>query len=178
MGPEELEEDDPDRFKCARNGDHLMCPFQCDSCHFYNIQRRDPGAKAQDEVLLMCIRRASLDAFWSRESSTVLANLREAGRVLSVCARLGVDQPYPDRGHFEITDSFGMMIACQSLLRSLDPGKNADTIQFETMRKLRGHYSNFHHTLPSGTGWTTIADGKGVATFTTSPTYSFGSVGL
>jgi hypothetical protein len=32
MGPEELEEDDPDRFKCARNGDHLMCPFKCDLC--------------------------------------------------------------------------------------------------------------------------------------------------
>jgi hypothetical protein len=137
MGPEELEEDNPDRFKCARNGDHLMCPFQCNLCHFYNIQRRGPGAKVQDEVLLMCIWRASLDAFWSRESSTVLANLRESGRVLSVCARLGVDQLYPERGPFEIGDLFGMMIACQSLLRSLAPGKNTDMIQFETMRKLR-----------------------------------------
>jgi hypothetical protein len=38
LGPEELEEDDPNRFKCARDGDHLMCPFQCIVCHFYNIQ--------------------------------------------------------------------------------------------------------------------------------------------
>lgn len=91
VGPEELEEDDPDRFKCARDGNHLMCPFQCDLSHFYNIQRRWPGAKVQDGVLLMCICQANLDAFWSQESTTVfLANRREASRVLSVCARLGL----------------------------------------------------------------------------------------
>jgi hypothetical protein len=39
MGAESLEEDDPNRFKCAWEGDHLMCPFQCDSCHFFNIIR-------------------------------------------------------------------------------------------------------------------------------------------
>ena len=114
-----------------------------------------------------------MDAFWSRESATILANRREATRVLSVCARLGIDQPYPDRAPFVVADTFGMMIACRSLLRSLDAGKNSDTIHVETMRKLRSHYSNFHHTLPGGTGWTTIADGKGTATFTGSPTYSF-----
>ena len=173
LGPEEMEEDDPSRFKCARDGDHLMCPFQCDSCHFFNIQRRRPGAKAQDEVLMMCIRRANLDAFWSRETATVLANRREGARVLSVSARLGIDQPYPKREPFGVCDSFGMMIACQSLLRSLDPGKNTDTVQFETMRKLRSHYSNFHHTLPGGTGWMMVSDGRGIATFTGSPTYSF-----
>jgi hypothetical protein len=30
------------RFKSGRNGDHLLCPFQCDLCHFRNIQGRDP----------------------------------------------------------------------------------------------------------------------------------------
>jgi hypothetical protein len=39
LGPEELEEEDPNRFRTARDGDHLMCPFQCDDCHFYNIQK-------------------------------------------------------------------------------------------------------------------------------------------
>jgi hypothetical protein len=150
-----------------------MCPFQCDHCHFYNIQQRRPGSKVQDEVLLMCIRRANLDAFWSKETATVSANRREGARVLSVSARLGVDHPYPERHPFEVDDSFGMLIACQSLLRSLDPGKNTDTIQFETMRKLRSHYSNFYHTLPMGTGWTMITGGRGTSTFTGSPTYSF-----
>jgi hypothetical protein len=44
LGPDELEEDDPNRFKAARDGDHLMCPFQCNDCHFLNIQKRRPGA--------------------------------------------------------------------------------------------------------------------------------------
>lgn len=173
LGSDALEEEDPDRFKCARDGDHLMCPFQCDKCHFYNIQKRRPGVRAQDDVLLMCIRRANLDALWSRESATVHANRREAARVLTVSERLGIDQPYPNRIPFPVEDTFGMQIACQSLLRSLDAGINTRTIQFETMRRLRAHYSNFYHTLPHGTGMTTIADGRGTATFTTSPTYGY-----
>jgi len=173
LGPESLEEEDRDRFKCARDGDHMMCPFQCDECHFYNIQQRRPGVKVQDNVLLMCIRRANLDAFWSRETATVEANRREGARVLSGSARLGLDQPYPERKPFGVGDTFGMLIACQSLLRSLDAGRNTGTIQYETMRKLRSHYSNFYHTLPDGTGLTTIADGRGSSTFTGSPTYSY-----
>lgn len=39
LGPDELEDDDPLRFKCARDGDHLMCRFQCNECHFFNIQK-------------------------------------------------------------------------------------------------------------------------------------------
>lgn len=173
LGPESLEEDDPERFRRARDGDHLMCPFQCDGCHFYNIQQRRPGTRVQDEVLMMCIRRANLDAFWSRETATVTANRREGARVLSGSARLGLDQPYPDRKPFPVGDSFGMAIACQSLIRSLDAGRNTATVQFETMRKLRGHFSNFFHTLPDGTGLSTIADGRGPSTFTGSPTYSY-----
>lgn len=173
LGTSELEDDDPDRFKCARDGDHMMCPFQCDMCHFYNLQGRRPGIKPQDDVLMMCIRRANLDAFWSRESATVEANRREGIRVLGLSARLGIDDPYPERRTFPVTDSFGMLVACQSLLRSLDLGINTRTIQFETMRKLRSHYSNYYHTLPNGTGLTTIADGRGTATFTGSPTYCY-----
>jgi hypothetical protein len=163
LGEEGLEEDGPNRFKCGRHGDHLMCPFQCDLCHFRNIQGRRPGAKVQDEVLvLMCIRKANLDAFWSRETATVDANRREGARVRSGSERLGLDIIYPERKPFPVEDSFGMVIACQSLLRSLDGGRNTSTIQLETMRKLRSHYSNFYHTLPDGTGFTTVADGRGV----------------
>jgi hypothetical protein len=42
-----LEEEDPNWFKCAWEEDPLMCTFQCDLCHFYNIQKRRPGAKVQ-----------------------------------------------------------------------------------------------------------------------------------
>ena len=101
------------------------------------------------------------------------ANRREGARMRSGAERLGLDMPYPERCAFPMEDSFGMAIACQTPLRSLDGGKNAATIQFETMRKLRGHYSNFHHTLPNGTGLSTIADGRWSSTFTGSPTYGY-----
>jgi hypothetical protein len=46
--------------------------------------------------------------------------------------------------------------------------------QYETTQKLWSHYSNFHHTLPDGTGLSTIAgDGRGSSTFTGSPTYGY-----
>jgi hypothetical protein len=52
-----------------------MCAFQCDLCHFRNIQKRDPGREDPADIfLLTMIRRANLDAFWSRKSSTVSHN--------------------------------------------------------------------------------------------------------
>jgi hypothetical protein len=45
-----------------------------------------------------------------------------------------------------------MRVACAILIRSLDRGRNADTIQYETMRKLRSHIANFVHTCPGGIG--------------------------
>jgi hypothetical protein len=63
---------DEGRFTHARNGDYLVTRFQCGKCHFRNIQGRDPAiGDRSDELFEKCIRRASLDAFWSREESTV-----------------------------------------------------------------------------------------------------------
>jgi hypothetical protein len=121
----------------------------------------------------MCIRQANLDAFWLRESATVRMNQLEGNQVRSLSACLGIDSLYPARRPFEVDNLFGMLIACQSLLRSLDAGRNAKTIQFETVRKLWSHYINYYHTLPGGTGWTMIADGRETSTFTGSVTYSF-----
>jgi hypothetical protein len=86
---------------------------------------------------------------------------------------LGFDHLCPECLPFPVTNSFGMSIACQSLLCSLDSGINTRTIQFETMWKLQAHYSYFYHILPHGTGWTTIADARGTTTFTGSLMYSY-----
>mmetsp|Transcript_5670 Transcript_5670/g.8714 ORF Transcript_5670/g.8714 Transcript_5670/m.8714 type:complete len:119 (+) Transcript_5670:4659-5015(+) len=42
--------------------------------------------------------------------------------------------------------------------RSLDEGKNAPTIQFGTMRRIRSHVSNFEHTCPGGVGGALVGD--------------------
>jgi hypothetical protein len=63
------------RFVMGRDKDHLMCPFQCNDCHFLNMMARRPiEDKAEDIKLMGAIRRANLDAFWSRESLTVSKN--------------------------------------------------------------------------------------------------------
>jgi len=50
------------------------------------------------------------------------------------------------------------------LMRSLDTGKNAKTIQYKTMQKLRGHYSNFARTPPDGVGASTTSS-EGASSF-------------
>ena len=128
-----------------------MLPFQCDLCHFRNINKRDPlESKAEDVRLLRCIRRANLDAMWSREPSTVAGNLRLAIRAVEIAKSLGIDDPFPSMGPFPIEDTLGMKEATILLMRSLDVGKYKETVQFETMRKMRGVFANAHHASAEG----------------------------
>jgi hypothetical protein len=123
-----------------------MCPFQCDICHFRNIQKRDMVAgNRKDKLLLQCIRRASLDAFWAREPSTVRANLRGARRLEEIGDTVGMTSVTPPMGPYTTDDSFGMGLAVCVLLRTLDPGKTEDLIQFSTARNLRSVFSNIYH---------------------------------
>jgi hypothetical protein len=56
----------------ARPGDHLFCPFECDGCAFFHLKWRLPDPKSRvDSLLQVFIRRANLDAFWSRRPGTV-----------------------------------------------------------------------------------------------------------
>jgi hypothetical protein len=59
-----IEEGTERRYLEARPGDHLLCPFECESCGF----RRLSGAWARvenhtDEMTMNFMRRANLDAF-------------------------------------------------------------------------------------------------------------------
>jgi hypothetical protein len=65
----------PDEYLTARDGDQLLVPFECDLCIFRKLRMYDPmPAFEHDKLLLACIRRITLDAFWSRATSTVLGN--------------------------------------------------------------------------------------------------------
>jgi hypothetical protein len=135
--PFEADGDDV-RFETARDGDQYMCPFQCDLCHFRNIQKRDPGIDPKDKFMLVCVRRANLDALWAREPGTVKGNLREHNRAMRGASRLGIADPHPFvHGPFPVKDLMGMAMACTILERSLDPGKNSATIEFGTLQKQR-----------------------------------------
>jgi hypothetical protein len=163
------------RFIVGRNGDHLMCPFQCDLCHFRNIQKRDPlFGRRKDILLLQCIRRASLDAFWAREPSTVRANLRGAKRLEEIGDTLGMRAVCPPLGPYSEEDTFGMGLAVCILIRSLDPGKTEEFIQFSTARGLRSVYSNiFHASSQQQTGLAVMAQNTTRIWVTTCPSYGY-----
>jgi hypothetical protein len=140
-----LVERDADRFLTARNGDHFMCVFQCDLCHFRNIQKRDPkpDSSREDALMLRCIRRANLDTFWARETTTVLANGREMRQMAKKAAIVAMVVPTPHLGPYPVEDFQGMSVAVLILMRSLDPGINETYVQFNTARKMRSAYANF-----------------------------------
>jgi hypothetical protein len=67
-----------DKRQCvkARNVDNLLFRFQCGSCNFRNIKKRDPSwDNLLDKNLLWGIRQANLGGFWSRSQGIVSGNL-------------------------------------------------------------------------------------------------------
>lgn len=175
MEDEVDQEEERERFTRARDGDHLMVPFQCDLCHFRNIQLRDPGSGSRDGVLLVAIRRAILDSFWSRERSTVEGNMRQRAHFLRACEAFGVDEHRYGmvRGPFPVKDEWGMLEAATLLYRSEDAGRNIKTIQFNTMRKLRSFYSNHFHAGAGGVGMASLTGENGGRFFTDSNMFGF-----
>lgn len=134
-----------DEFKRARNGDHLLVPFECDSCIFWKLKGCCPRECYQDNVLLCCIRQANLDAFWSRASSTVDRNRQLVKRQLKISSSLGLPGPYIQHCPLPEEDYCGYRIAVSMLLMSSETtGKHSQThLQFDTVRRLRTTYGNF-----------------------------------
>mmetsp|Transcript_11545 Transcript_11545/g.17743 ORF Transcript_11545/g.17743 Transcript_11545/m.17743 type:complete len:193 (+) Transcript_11545:458-1036(+) len=149
-----MEDDDPKRFKEARDGDHLMVTFVCDECVFWDLRERRPiPNNVRDKAMVISIRRVILDSFWSRERSTVATNRREGLMYVKIHNELGVANPCKIQGPWDVSDDrLGYRAAIGMMLPSMDPGLYANYIQYETTRKLRSHVSNFEHTNPGGVG--------------------------
>lgn len=131
-----------ERFTVARNGDHVVCPFQCDQCIFRLLRKREPDLQsAAHRLLLACIRRANLDAFGSREKRTVEGTLNAMKRAIAASELVGLRGGYPAPGPFPLEDVCGYEVAIQMLLCSKKPGKNDATYtQFDTIRKYRSTF--------------------------------------
>ena len=129
----EIEEDE-DNFMYARKGDEFMTSFQCELCHFRNIQKREPRANSSDMVVLGFIRRARLDAFWARKPSTVSRNKGLVIKSLEMAEELDLPRPFPERGPLPLQDHVGMLQAILQLRRTLDQGLYGEFIQFSTQR--------------------------------------------
>jgi hypothetical protein len=150
-----------------------MTPFQCDQCHFVNLLSHMHIAKlASDVCLLKCIRRANLDAFWSREPTTVKQNMDEVKCSLYIASNFGFAHSlFHPMGPFSPEDTVGIGVAVVMLQRSLDKRKSNKTIQFETIRKIRAAASNVYHPSVEGQGAMTLAKDMRKMMVTTCPTY-------
>ena len=122
-----------------------MVPFQCDLCHFRNLTNRDPVLCKGDARLIVTIRRANLDAFWAREPGTVNSTRLDGMKIVRLEKELNLQSTFPSMGPFPVKDVLGMGIVVCMLRRSLEKGRYKDTLQYETMRKLRSVYSNIWH---------------------------------
>ena len=119
-------------------------PFECDLCHFRNLKKRDPIFTDRGDIyMLMCIRRASLDALWSRSSRTVKANL---ARIVKDCQAselaFGLTDYLPQLGWPLLEDRVGMGIAIVTLNASLRPGKYTGNLQYDSMRRTPTWFRN------------------------------------
>jgi len=146
---------DTDRYMYARKGDGFITPFQCDLCHFRNLQGRDPKpGRGKDDRLLVFIRRATLDAFWSREPGTVAKNLGQLKLMSKAADELGLcrERMFPAFGPLPVEDKAGMGVAVCVLRRSLDRGRTEDTVQFGSASAARTAYANMWRASVEGVG--------------------------
>ena len=92
---------------------------------------------------LLLIRRAILDAFWSRETSTVSGNFRRLRSDYFDSAKaLSIRIPVPIIGTNKFRDTVGMECTIQTLGDSRKKGKWKYQIQWDSMRRTPTWYKN------------------------------------
>ena len=104
-------------FLQARDGEHLMTPFECDLCIFRKLRKADPRPNvSQDEPLLVCIRQINLYSFWARATTTVNQNRRqvnaslEFSKVLGLLGSFEYEGPYPAHNHCGCEVAYNMLL--------------------------------------------------------------------
>ena len=92
---------------------------------------------------MACIRRANLDAFWSRARSTANSQAALIKKGIDLSAEVGLDPPYHEPGPLPGFDHCGYGVAIQMLLKSRESGKyHTSHQQWDTIRRLSVAYNN------------------------------------
>ena len=132
-------------FLVARPGDWILTPFQCERCWFINLYERQALDSVSDLVVLDTLRRANLDMFWSRTTSTVKGSMSSIKDTIARCKAAGRKVALEGMEPWDIGDSSGMGTAVLMLEKSVCKGKNSDAyMQFSTVRKLRTARANVY----------------------------------
>jgi hypothetical protein len=106
---------------------------------------------------MKCLRRAILDSLWIREPGTVSSTYSRARALERYGDVLRIGQVGPRLGPYALTDDFGMKVALTMVLKSLEPSRNADTVQCDTIWQLRTAYSNMYRASIQHLGMTIYA---------------------
>jgi len=168
-----LDAEEAERFIVGRDGDSLICPFQCDVSQFVNVMGREPLDQSATDIRMKCIRRVMLDAFWAREPTTVGHVLQGARTGLAITTPLGfAGKLFGPRGPFPVQDADRMAAAIVMVQHSLTKGRCSDTVQFETVQKFRAAVSNVYHSSIEGQGAMVMAKDTRKLQVTKCPTYT------
>ena len=137
---------DKGRYKAGRAGDHILAPFECEICVFIKLKKRYPlKASKEDRLLTETIRRANLDAFWSRERATVGNNVRNVRKLCKMSKEVGLGGPFVSWGPMPEWDYCGHEVAVGMLLASRKESSHSKQYtQYKTLRHLRSCYGNFY----------------------------------
>ena len=105
------------RYEAGRNSNHMNTYFQCNICHFRNIQVRSlERSNLKYKTLLETIRRKSLDTSWIREPGTIIGNMWMLCNTTRVDIwYLGLEEWIPLFVPYPLTDEVGMRIAYVTL---------------------------------------------------------------
>jgi hypothetical protein len=132
-------------YMLSRPGDHLFCPFECDFCTFFRLRGHSPRRdESNDAVLMTYIRRANLDAFWSRRPSTVRGLNSLFVEQVAVGDRFGF-QMFEPIGPFGRTYDSGIKAAIGILVRSQRKGLHEEKMKFSSVRKARALHTDVYN---------------------------------
>lgn len=132
-------------FEEGRPGDHLFCPFECDYCSFYRLRKMMPIEQNDEDMrLLRFIRRANLDAFWSRRPGTIYNLNNLFAEQIEVGESFGFEM-FPEMGPFPTAYESGMKAAIGILWRSKRPGRHESTMKYSAVRKARSLHTDLYN---------------------------------
>ena len=133
-------------------GAHASIPFQCKGCWILNLEGC-PWANESNDVQVMCIHRANLDAMWGRAVSTIQAHTSAVKRTVQNCRLMGKMPTIPNRGPMPCADNLGMGMAVDMLFNSITARpklKGEKHIQFDSMQCSWSTFSVAWELSPAG----------------------------
>jgi hypothetical protein len=135
------------RMEWGVNGAHLCIPFQCELCWLWNLEGRKP-IEGEDDCYMACIKCANIDAMLGKLPPMIANHLRKTSAVVKNSALINKTPSYHARGPFPMSDSVGMGLAVDMLVKLLvAKGRIMEHVQFSTLRHLRVIYTRIGNHL-------------------------------